>query len=61
MGGFGGGYQSPEMEVTARRREAVRPAPIRLTDRSRVEFLFALYENLTAPLVPAAKAKRIRK
>jgi hypothetical protein len=31
------------------------------TDRSRVEFLFALYENLTAPLVPAAKAKRIRK
>ncbi len=31
------------------------------TDRSRVEFLFALYENLTAPLVPAAKAKGARK
>ena len=30
------------------------------TDRSRVEFLFAFYENLTAPLVPAAKPKRAR-
>lgn len=30
------------------------------TFRSRVEFLFALYENLTAPMVPASKAKRTR-
>ena len=30
------------------------------TDRQRVEFLFALYEKLTAPLLPAAKVKRAR-
>jgi hypothetical protein len=30
------------------------------SDRQRVEFLFALYEKLTAPLLPAAKAKRGR-
>ena len=30
------------------------------SDRQRVEFLFALYEKLTAPLFPAAKAKRGR-
>jgi hypothetical protein len=30
------------------------------TDRQRVEFLFALYEKLTAPLLPTAKAKRTR-
>ena len=28
------------------------------TDRQRVEFLFALYEKLTAPLLPAAKLRR---
>ena len=28
------------------------------SDRARVEFLFALYEKLTAPLLPATKAKR---
>ena len=28
------------------------------SDRARVEFLFALYEKLTAPLLPAAKPKR---
>jgi hypothetical protein len=27
-------------------------------DRQRVEFLFALYEKLTVPLLPAAKARR---
>ena len=27
-------------------------------ERQRVEFLFALYEKLTAPLIPAAKKKR---
>ena len=31
------------------------------SDRLRVEFLFALYEKLTAPLLPAAKAKRTRR
>jgi hypothetical protein len=31
------------------------------TDRQRVEFLFALYEKLTAPLLPAAKAGRTRR
>jgi hypothetical protein len=31
------------------------------TDRQRVEFLFALYEKLTAPLLPAAKTKGRRK
>jgi hypothetical protein len=30
-------------------------------DRARVEHLFALYEQLTAPLAPAAKAKRARR
>jgi len=31
------------------------------SDRHRVEYLFALYEKITAPLVAAAKAKRKRK
>jgi hypothetical protein len=31
------------------------------SDRQRVEFLFQLYEKLTAPLVAAAKPKRARK
>jgi len=31
------------------------------SDRQRVEFLFALYEKLTAPLLPAAKSKRARR
>ena len=31
------------------------------SDRHRVEYLFALYEKLTAPLVAAAKAKRKRR
>ncbi len=37
-----------------------RPEPFE-NDRQRVEFLFALYEKLTAPLVAAAKPKRGRK
>jgi hypothetical protein len=28
------------------------------SDRQRVEFLFSLYEKLTAPLLPAAKPRR---
>jgi hypothetical protein len=32
-----------------------------ISERQRVEFLFALYEKLTAPLLPAAKPKRTRK
>jgi hypothetical protein len=31
------------------------------TERQRVEFLFALYEKLTAPLLPATKPKRARR
>jgi hypothetical protein len=31
------------------------------SDRQRVEFLFALYEKLTAPLLPAAKTKHTRR
>jgi len=31
------------------------------SDRQRVEFLFALYEKLTAPLLPATKAKKGRR
>jgi hypothetical protein len=31
------------------------------SDRQRVEYLFALYEKLTAPLLPAAKSKRARR
>jgi hypothetical protein len=31
------------------------------SDRQRVEFLFALYQKLTAPLIPATKAARGRK
>ena len=30
------------------------------SDRQRVEYLFALYEQLTAPLVAASKPKRKR-
>jgi MmeI, target recognition domain/MmeI, C-terminal domain len=30
------------------------------TERQRVEYLFALYEKLTAPLLPVAKSKRTR-
>ncbi len=36
---------------------AYRPQPFE-SERTRVEHLFALYEKLTAPLLPAAKAKR---
>jgi hypothetical protein len=36
-----------------------RPEPFP-SDRHRVEYLFALYEKLTAPLVAAAKQKRAR-
>jgi hypothetical protein len=36
-----------------------RPAPFH-TERERVEFLFALYEKLTAPLLPSAKSKRAK-
>ena len=31
------------------------------SDRARVEFLFQLYEQLTAPLIPATKPKRARR
>ena len=31
------------------------------TDRQRVEFLFALYQKLTAPLIPAAPVKKRRR
>jgi hypothetical protein len=31
------------------------------SDRERVEFLFTLYEKLTAPLLPATPAKKTRK
>jgi len=31
------------------------------TERQRVEFLFALYEKLTAPLLPVTKSKRARR
>jgi hypothetical protein len=34
-----------------------RPEPFP-TDRHRVEYLFALYEQLTAPLMPQPKPKR---
>lgn len=36
-----------------------RPQPFE-NDRQRVEHLFALYEKLTAPLLPAAPRKRIK-
>jgi hypothetical protein len=36
-----------------------RPEPF-ASDRHRVEYLFALYENLTVPLVAKAKSKRKR-
>lgn len=36
-----------------------RPQPF-ANDRQRVEFLFSLYEKLTAPLLPAAKKPRAR-
>ena len=31
------------------------------SDRQRVEYLFSLYEKLTAPLLPAAKTKKARR
>jgi hypothetical protein len=37
-----------------------RPQPF-ISERQRVEYLFGLYEQLTAPLLPAAKPKRPRK
>ena len=37
-----------------------RPRPFE-SDRQRVEHLFALYEKLTAPLIPPAKKKGRRK
>ena len=37
-----------------------RPGPFP-SDRHRVEYLFALYEKITAPLVAAAKPKRKRR
>jgi hypothetical protein len=37
-----------------------RPEPF-TSERQRVEFLFALYEKLTAPLIAAAKPKRAKK
>ena len=37
-----------------------RPAPFP-SDRARVEYLFALYETLTAPLAPTAKKPRRKK
>jgi len=37
-----------------------RPQPFD-NDRQRVEHLFALYEKLTAPLLPAAKKPRPRR
>jgi hypothetical protein len=37
-----------------------RPAPF-VSDRERVEYLFALYEQLTAPLLPAAPKSRKRR
>lgn len=37
-----------------------RPQPF-ANDRQRVEFLFSLYEKLTAPLLPAAKKVRSRR
>ena len=37
-----------------------RPDPFP-SDRHRVEYLFALYEKITAPLIPAAKPKRKRR
>ena len=37
-----------------------RPEPFD-TERQRVEFLFSLYERLTAPLLPAAPKRRVRR
>jgi len=37
-----------------------RPQPFH-DDSQRVEYLFALYEKLTAPLIPAAKKSRRKK
>ena len=37
-----------------------RPQPF-ANDRQRVEHLFALYEKLTAPLLPAAKKQKARR
>jgi hypothetical protein len=37
-----------------------RPEPFE-SDRHRVEYLFALYEKITAPFVATAKPKRRRK
>ena len=37
-----------------------RPQPF-TSERQRVEYLFGLYEQLTAPLLPAAGPKRPRK
>ncbi len=47
-----------ELDRTVDRCYRKEPFP---SDRDRVEFLFQLYEKLTAPLIAAAKPKRGRK
>jgi hypothetical protein len=37
------------------------PRPENATATQRVEFLFALYEKLTAPLLPVTKSKKGRR
>jgi hypothetical protein len=46
--------------LTARWTAVTAPEPFP-SDRYRVEYLFALYEKLTAPLVAASKPKKLRK
>ncbi len=57
------GVLRPKTENAAALDRAVdlcyRPQPFE-NDRQRVEHLFALYEKLTAPLLPAAKKRRSR-
>jgi hypothetical protein len=37
--------------------QCYRPEPFR-SERERVEFLFSLYEKLTAPVLPATRKRR---
>jgi hypothetical protein len=51
--------QKAHAELDRAVEKCYRPEPFH-SDRERVEFLFALYEKLTAPLLPVTPTKRGR-
>ena len=62
VGGYGAWWPllQAHQELDRAVDRCYRPEPFP-SDRHRVEYLFALYEKLTAPLVAAAKSARKRR